>query len=220
MQPLWGSYVRFYWSYLVAKGALVRWIRLLEHNPRATHFCINLCIGHEGWFWCIIADLPLRHRDICHLAHLQVMEAVMTEFDSWASWSERHLSDILWHFESRFLLVLIVFKLYLQRRLCRNFFGETLCKKETKISFFYGCWQSQFTKETLPNFFLGVVNLWRVMATSSNESSLFNIEKLDGTNFPFGKEQIYNVLVQKKQVKPIKLKGVKPKGRIGMIWMS
>ena len=48
------------------------------------------------------------------------------------------------------------------------------------------------------------------MATSSNESSLFNIEKLDGTNFPFWKEQIYNVLVQKKQVKPIKLKGVKP----------
>ena len=49
------------------------------------------------------------------------------------------------------------------------------------------------------------------MATSSNESgSLFNIEKLDGTNFPFWKEQIYNVLVQKKQVKPIKLNGVKP----------
>ena len=50
------------------------------------------------------------------------------------------------------------------------------------------------------------------MATSSNESSLFNIEKLDGTNFPLWKEQIYNVLVQNKQVKPIKLKGVKLKG--------
>ena len=48
------------------------------------------------------------------------------------------------------------------------------------------------------------------MASSSSESSLFNIEKLDGTNFPFWKEQIYNVLVQKKQVKPIKLMGVKP----------
>ena len=46
------------------------------------------------------------------------------------------------------------------------------------------------------------------MATSSNESgSLFNIEKLDGTNFPFWKE---HVLVQKKQARPIKLKGVKP----------
>ena len=48
-------------------------------------------------------------------------------------------------------------------------------------------------------------------ATSSLfESTVFNIEKLDGTNFPFRKEQIYNVLVQKKRVKPIKLKGVKP----------
>ena len=56
------------------------------------------------------------------------------------------------------------------------------------------------------------------MATSSNESSLFNIEKLDGTNFPFWKEQIYNVLVQKKQVKPIKLKGVKPEGTTQEDW--
>ena len=56
------------------------------------------------------------------------------------------------------------------------------------------------------------------MATSSNESSLFIIEKLDGTNFPFWKEQIYNVLVQKKQVKPIKLKGVKPKGTTQEDW--
>ena len=45
---------------------------------------------------------------------------------------------------------------------------------------------------------------------SSSESSLFNIKKLDGTNFPFWKEQIYNVLVQKKQVKPLKLQGIKP----------
>ena len=56
------------------------------------------------------------------------------------------------------------------------------------------------------------------MATSSNESSLFNIEKLDGTNFPYWKEQIYNVLVQKKQVKRIKLKGVKPKGTTQEDW--
>ena len=48
------------------------------------------------------------------------------------------------------------------------------------------------------------------MASFLSESSLFNIKKLDGTNFPFWKEQIYNVLVQKKQVKPIKLMGVKP----------
>ena len=48
------------------------------------------------------------------------------------------------------------------------------------------------------------------MMGSSSESLLFNIEKLDGTNFPFWKEQIYNVLVQKKQVKPLKLQGIKP----------
>ena len=56
------------------------------------------------------------------------------------------------------------------------------------------------------------------MAASSNESSLFNIEKLDGTNFPFWKEQIYNVLVQKKQVKPTKLKGVKLEGTTQEDW--
>ena len=44
---------------------------------------------------------------------------------------------------------------------------------------------------------------------SSSKSSLFDIEKLDGTNFPFWKEQIYNVLLQKKQAMPIKLKGIK-----------
>ena len=49
------------------------------------------------------------------------------------------------------------------------------------------------------------------MVFSLSESSFFNIEKLGDTNFPFWKEQIYNVLVQKKQVKPIKLMGVKPK---------
>ena len=49
------------------------------------------------------------------------------------------------------------------------------------------------------------------VASLSSKSTAFNIEKLDGTNFPFWKEQIYNVLVQKKLVKPIKLKGVKSK---------
>ena len=63
----------------------------------------------------------------------------------------------------------------------------------------------QFPRETLPDF------SERVMATSLSEGGLlFNIEKLNGTNFPFWKEQIYNVLVQKKQIKPIKQKGVKP----------
>ena len=44
---------------------------------------------------------------------------------------------------------------------------------------------------------------------SSSENALFNIEKLEGNNnFSYWKEHIYNVLVQKKQVKPIKLQGV------------
>ncbi|MCO5561666.1 hypothetical protein L7F22_015287 [Adiantum nelumboides] len=45
---------------------------------------------------------------------------------------------------------------------------------------------------------------------SSHDSSLYNIKKLDGTNFPLWKKQIWHVLVQKKQLKPIKLKGIKP----------
>ena len=56
------------------------------------------------------------------------------------------------------------------------------------------------------------------MMGSSSESSLFNIEKLDGTNFPFWKEHIYNVLVQKKQAMPIKLKGIKLEGIAGIDW--
>ena len=48
------------------------------------------------------------------------------------------------------------------------------------------------------------------MASLLSETTVFNIEKLDGTNFPFWKKQMYNVLVQKKQVKSIKLNGVNP----------
>ncbi|MCO5590803.1 hypothetical protein L7F22_044778 [Adiantum nelumboides] len=45
---------------------------------------------------------------------------------------------------------------------------------------------------------------------SSQDSSLYNIKKLDGTNFPLWKKQIWHILVQKKKLKPIKLKGIKP----------
>ena len=58
------------------------------------------------------------------------------------------------------------------------------------------------------------------MVTSSNESSMFNIEKLDGTNLSFWKEHIYAVLVQKKQAKPIKLEGVKPKTMSHEEWVD
>lgn len=47
------------------------------------------------------------------------------------------------------------------------------------------------------------------MASSTHET-LYSIKNLDGTNFPFWKKQIWQVLVQKKQIKPIKLKGERP----------
>ncbi|MCO5592421.1 hypothetical protein L7F22_046424 [Adiantum nelumboides] len=46
--------------------------------------------------------------------------------------------------------------------------------------------------------------------STSAKNTLFNIEKLDGSNYAYWKEQIYNVLVQKKQAKPIHLVGLKP----------
>ena len=58
------------------------------------------------------------------------------------------------------------------------------------------------------------------MMSLSSKSTAFHIEKLDGTNFPFWKEQIYNVLIQKKQVKPIKLKGVKPESTDQKEWIE
>ena len=49
------------------------------------------------------------------------------------------------------------------------------------------------------------------MATSSQDA-LFNIKKLDGTNFAFWKKKIWQVLVQKKHIKLIKLKGERLEG--------
>ena len=45
---------------------------------------------------------------------------------------------------------------------------------------------------------------------SSSERELFNIRKFDGTNFSLWKEQIQDVLVQKKQLKPIVGPNAKP----------
>ena len=42
-----------------------------------------------------------------------------------------------------------------------------------------------------------------VSMSSSGEHELYNIRKFDGTNFILWKEQIKDVLVQKKQLKPI-----------------
>ena len=89
---------------------------------------------------------------------------------------------------------------------------------------YLGGFRVNFGGETLPNFCQKLIaSIWSSLcqskglaimadvASSLFKSTVFNIEKLDGMNFPFWKEKIYNVLIQKKQVKPIKLKGVKPK---------
>ncbi|MCO5585974.1 hypothetical protein L7F22_039910 [Adiantum nelumboides] len=44
------------------------------------------------------------------------------------------------------------------------------------------------------------------------------MKKLNGTNFPFWKQQIMQVLVQRKQVKPLKLKGERPEGMAEDEW--
>ncbi|MCO5575920.1 hypothetical protein L7F22_029727 [Adiantum nelumboides] len=70
--------------------------------------------------------------------------------------------------------------------------------------------RGQFTGETLTDF-SRKVNSLASMASSQSEI-LYNIKKLDGTDFPFWKKQILLVLVHKKQVKPLKLKGERPEG--------
>ena len=56
---------------------------------------------------------------------------------------------------------------------------------------------------------------------SSSERELFNIMKFDGTNFNLWKEQIQDVLVQKKQLKPIaRLAGAKPADMSDEDWLE
>lgn len=49
-----------------------------------------------------------------------------------------------------------------------------------------------------------------VAMCSSGERELYNIRKFDGTNFSLWKEQIKNILVQKRQLKPISWPTAKP----------
>ena len=49
-----------------------------------------------------------------------------------------------------------------------------------------------------------------LVVMGTKEDTVFNIEKLDGTNFSYWKDQIWDVLVQKKQIRPLKLQGIKP----------
>ncbi|MCO5570876.1 hypothetical protein L7F22_024605 [Adiantum nelumboides] len=53
---------------------------------------------------------------------------------------------------------------------------------------------------------------------ATKEDTIFNIEKLDGTNFSYWKDQIWDVLVQKKQIQPLKLQGVKPENMESDDW--
>ena len=55
---------------------------------------------------------------------------------------------------------------------------------------------------------------------SSFVTTLHNINKMDGSNFPFWKQQIWHVLVQKKHTKPIKLKGVKLEDMKNKSWVE
>ena len=48
------------------------------------------------------------------------------------------------------------------------------------------------------------------MASSSTDNAIFNITKLDGTNYGYWKSQIWQVLVQKDHVKPLRLSGQQP----------
>ena len=64
----------------------------------------------------------------------------------------------------------------------------------------------------LPGCCRNSVSFFCVVAamSSSHERELYNIRKFDGTNFNMWKEQIKDVLVQKKQLKPISGPTAKP----------
>ena len=57
-----------------------------------------------------------------------------------------------------------------------------------------------------------------LVVMGTKEDTVFNIEKLDGTNFSYWKDQIWDVLVQKKQIRPLKLQGIKPENMEGDDW--
>ena len=57
-----------------------------------------------------------------------------------------------------------------------------------------------------------------VAMSSSGERELYNIRKFDGTNFSLWKEQIQDVLVQKKQLKPISGPTARPADKSETDW--
>ena len=123
MQSLWGLYVRFSWSCLVAKGAPVRWIRLLEHNPWAPHFCIDLCIGHEGWslmHYCWPTVEAMWHMPSYTLAGYGGTDDKVWQLSQFV------IQTLMWHFVTFWVTFLA----------CLNWF-RALFTKETLPNFFW-----------------------------------------------------------------------------------
>ena len=58
------------------------------------------------------------------------------------------------------------------------------------------------------------------MASSSTDHAIFNITKLDGTNYSYWKSQIWQVLVQKSQIKPLRLSGQQPATMTNEEWLE
>ena len=57
-----------------------------------------------------------------------------------------------------------------------------------------------------------------LVVMGTKEDTVFNIEKLDGTNFSYRKDQIWDVLVQKKLIRSLKLQAIKPENVEGDDW--
>ena len=111
-----------------------------------------------------------------------------------------------------FLACFLVVRCSIYKGYAATILSEISCvKKKADLAFFMVVIELVYKGDSIEFFWELGISTWVEETTSSLlESSLFNIEKLDGTSFPFWKEKIYNVLVQKKQMKPIKLMGVKP----------
>ena len=96
-------------------------------------------------------------------------------------------------------------------RLCQILFGSPLYKKESLMQFVFTflepCVQRRLCQIFLRALFVKARGDY---GKFNNEGTIYNIKKPDGTNFSFWKEQVFDVLVQKKQAKSIKYKGKKP----------
>ena len=56
------------------------------------------------------------------------------------------------------------------------------------------------------------------IASSSIDNAIFNITNLNGTNYGYWKSQIWQVLMHKNHVKPLRLSGQQPAGMANEAW--